>query len=233
MPIETAAGGETCGCDPETFRQGVCFSGHGMKKIGRQISVLRKFGMGKGARGDRQWKKVGFRPIRSVRMVQKDKKKQAVPATARALNTENRTVNVMDNEVMTMEQSTVAKTQTTGRGRYSNTAAVNTARVERSEGVSTVSSAARKAGRDLQSGLELLDLDFLLGVVENTSALEDQDVTMRKLSFTELVRTNRVHEIDSNALKAYALDQDAHFGKEIQVEAFKELAERTSSNAGK
>ena len=139
----------------------------------------------------------------------------------------------MDNEVMTMEQSSVAKTQTTGRGRYSNTAVVNTARVERTEGVSTVSSAARKAGRDLQSGLELLDLDFLLGVVENTGALENQDVTMRKLSFNELVRTNRVHEIDSNALKVYALDQDAHFGKEIQVEAFKELAERTASNAGK
>jgi len=69
--------------------------------------------------------------------------------------------------------------------------------------------------------------------VENTSALENQDVTMRKLSFNELVRTNRVHEIDSNALKVYALDQDAHFGKEIQVEAFKELAERTASNAGK
>jgi len=130
-----------------------------------------------------------------------------------------------------MEKGSVAKVQTTGRGRYSNTAAVTPARPEGA--VEKTATVARRAGRDLQSGMELLDLDFLLGVVENVDANDEQDIVMRKLSFNELVRTNRIHEIDSNALKVYAMDADAHFGKEIQVEAFKELAERTATNAGK
>ena len=155
-----------------------------------------------------------------------------VPAATSAPSEDNEAVNVTDNEVKNMETSSVTKVQTTGRGRYSNTAA-GTARVERADAGEKGTPAARRAGRDLQSGLELLDLDFLLGVVENVDAGNEQDVTMRKLSFNELVRTNRIHEIDSNALKTYAVDADAHFGKEIQVEAFKELAERTATNASK
>lgn len=142
-------------------------------------------------------------------------------------------VNVMDSEVTNMETGSVSKVQTTGRGRYSNTAAATPVRTEGAGTGDKTAPVARRAGRDLQSGLELLDLDFLLGVVENIDANNEQDIVMRKLSFNELVRTNRIHEIDSNALKVYAVDAEAHFGKEIQVEAFKELAERTATNAGK
>jgi len=139
----------------------------------------------------------------------------------------------MDSEVTNMETGSVSKVQTTGRGRYSNTATATPVRTEGAGAGEKTAPVARRAGRDLQSGLELLDLDFLLGVVENIEANNEQDIVMRKLSFNELVRTNRIHEIDSNALRVYAMDAEAHFGKEIQVEAFKELAERTATNAGK
>lgn len=87
---------------------------------------------------------------------------------------------------------------------------------------------ARKSGRDMHSGMELLALDFLLSIVENIEANEKSDITMRKLCFNELIRTNQLREVDSKALKGYSMDADAHFGKDIQCHALGELAERTS-----
>ncbi len=93
----------------------------------------------------------------------------------------------------------------------------------------TPSSSARgRRGKDLSSGLELIEVDFLLDVVENTKSDETKDVTMRKLAFEDLMRRNKIHELDSAALKIYALNESDLYGKDIQFEAFKELAERTS-----
>jgi hypothetical protein len=83
--------------------------------------------------------------------------------------------------------------------------------------------------RDLAGGMELLDVDFLAGVVENTKANGGNDVMMRRLGFNELVRREKVSAVDSITLKAYAKDKRRLYGKDIQCEALKELAKRTGS----
>jgi hypothetical protein len=87
----------------------------------------------------------------------------------------------------------------------------------------------RKTGKDLQSGMELLGLDFLLKVVENTNdGSDEKDVTMRKLNFKELQRRGKLNRTASNALKIYAINKGNLYGKDIQCEAMKSLAERTA-----
>ncbi len=81
--------------------------------------------------------------------------------------------------------------------------------------------------RDLQSGMELLELDFLLSIVENTKGNAQNDVTMRKLNFNEVLRREKQEQIDSNALTVYAVNAGNLYGKDIQCEATKELARRT------
>jgi hypothetical protein len=86
----------------------------------------------------------------------------------------------------------------------------------------------KKREKDLQSGMELLGEDFLLSIVEKTNGDDDEkDVTMRKLNFRELARRNKLNQADSNALKIYAINQGNLYGKDIQCEAIKALAERT------
>jgi hypothetical protein len=87
---------------------------------------------------------------------------------------------------------------------------------------------SRRRSRDLQSGMELLGLDFLLSIVENTDSDVELDVTMRKLNFNELIRTEQLQAVDSNVLKVYALNEDGFYDKHIQYESIKELAARTS-----
>lgn len=87
----------------------------------------------------------------------------------------------------------------------------------------------KKQGRDLQSGMEILDSDFLLKIVEKTNGDDDEkDVAMRKLNFKELLRRGDLSQADSKALMAYALNKDNIYGKDIQCEAMKKLAERTA-----
>ncbi len=86
----------------------------------------------------------------------------------------------------------------------------------------------RKRGRDMTGGMELLEVDFLLGVVEDTGGADKNDVMMRKLCFNELVRADHRGEIDSVALSTYAVDTDKLYGKDIQCQAMLELTERTS-----
>ena len=86
---------------------------------------------------------------------------------------------------------------------------------------------AKKRGKDLHSGMELLELDFLLSVVENTKGDGKNDVTMRKFNFNELLRREQLNEADSSALKVYARNKGNLYGKDIQCEAMKELTERT------
>jgi len=86
---------------------------------------------------------------------------------------------------------------------------------------------AEEREADLNSGMELLELDFLLGIIENTKGDDRNDVTMRKLNFNELLRRNKQDQIDSAALKVYALNIGNLYGKDIQCEAMKELTKRT------
>jgi len=81
--------------------------------------------------------------------------------------------------------------------------------------------------KDLAGGMEILDLDFLLSIVENTTGNDKNDVIMRKLTFDELLRRDELDTIDSNALKMYAINDANLYGKTIQCEAMKVLTERT------
>jgi histone H3/H4 len=84
----------------------------------------------------------------------------------------------------------------------------------------------KRAG-DVTGGMELLELDFLLRVVEDTKGDDKNDVAMRRLSFDELLRRKNQDRIDSNALTVYAVNKYDLYGKNIQCEAMKELTRRT------
>jgi hypothetical protein len=82
--------------------------------------------------------------------------------------------------------------------------------------------------KDLAGGMEILDLDFLLSIVENTEGNDKNDVAMRRLTFDELLRREQLDTIDSNALRVYAMNEGELYGKVIQCEAMKVLTERTT-----
>ena len=90
------------------------------------------------------------------------------------------------------------------------------------------SDSAKEKAKDLDSGMELLEPNFLLSVIENTKGNDANDVAMRKFTFNELLRRKNQNQIDSYALKVYALDAGNLYGKTIQCEAIKELTKRTS-----
>lgn len=81
---------------------------------------------------------------------------------------------------------------------------------------------------DLTSGMELLELDFLLSVVANTAGRDKNSVTMRKLAFNELVRRAKLNHIRSGILKLYAINKENLYGKNIQCEAISEMSRRTA-----
>jgi hypothetical protein len=81
--------------------------------------------------------------------------------------------------------------------------------------------------KDLASGMEILELDFLLSIIENIDGDDKNDVTMRRLNFNELFRREQLDTIDSSALKVYAKNERNLYGKVIQCEAMKELTKRT------
>jgi hypothetical protein len=84
-----------------------------------------------------------------------------------------------------------------------------------------------RAGRNLAGGMDLLELDFLLGVIENTDGEDKNDVSMRKLTFNEVLRRNQQSDMDSASLSVYAVDEKNLYGKDIQCAAIKELTRRT------
>jgi len=84
-----------------------------------------------------------------------------------------------------------------------------------------------RTNHDLNSGMELLELDFLLSIVEQTGGEDKNDVTMRRLTFDELLRRNNQDRIDSKALSVYAVNKNDLYGKNIQCQAIKELTKRT------
>lgn len=82
--------------------------------------------------------------------------------------------------------------------------------------------------RDLAGGMEILEEDFLVRIVEETEGDDNNDVMIRKLSFNELVRRGKLGAADSGALKVYVVNERNVYSKDIQCEAMKELAERTA-----
>jgi hypothetical protein len=77
----------------------------------------------------------------------------------------------------------------------------------------------------------LLELDFLLGVIENIDGVDKNDVAMRKLTFNEVLRRNQQNEVDSAPLAVYAVDEKGLYGKDIQCAAMKELNRRTDQKS--
>ncbi len=96
------------------------------------------------------------------------------------------------------------------------------------ERVVDLQSSAEGRNKDLNSGMELLEMEFLLSVVENTAGNDEKDVTMRKLNFNEILRRGKQDQIDSGALVVYAMDSDRLYGKVIQCAATSELSKRTA-----
>jgi len=90
----------------------------------------------------------------------------------------------------------------------------------------------KERGKDLAGGMEMLEQDFLVRTVEKTKGDDNDDVMMRKLSFNELLRRGQLKAADSSALKVYAVNKGNLYGKDIQYEAMKELAERTGLRSG-
>ena len=90
----------------------------------------------------------------------------------------------------------------------------------------------KERGKDLAGGMEMLEQDFLVGTVEKTKGDDKDDVMMRKLGFNELLRRGQLKAADSSALKVYAVNKGNLYGKDIQCEAMKELAERTGLRSG-
>ncbi len=82
--------------------------------------------------------------------------------------------------------------------------------------------------KDLNGGMELLELNFLLSIIENTNGDDEKDVIIRKLNFKELLRRGKLNQVNSNVLKIYAINKGNLYGKDIQCEAMKNLAERTT-----
>ncbi len=85
--------------------------------------------------------------------------------------------------------------------------------------------------RDVSSGMEILDLDFLVKIVENTKGRNKKDVMMRKLVFEELIRREQVGAVDSKALNIYTMNKSKLYSKKIQCGAMKALAERTKARS--
>jgi hypothetical protein len=88
-----------------------------------------------------------------------------------------------------------------------------------------------RTGRNLAGGMDLLEMDFLLGVIENTDGDDKNDVAMRRLSFNEVLRRNQQSDIDSSSLSVYAVDEKDLYGKDIQCAAMKELTRRTEQKS--
>ncbi len=98
---------------------------------------------------------------------------------------------------------------------------------EAKSGTARPDSPVKREKRDFNAGMELLTREFLVEVVERTGTVEMQDVTMRNLCFTELVRRDELWAVSSDALKTYTLDREGAFNKSVRYQAMKELAGRT------
>ena len=114
--------------------------------------------------------------------------------------------------------------------RSTSTKIVELGGTEETAGEATMEKKTR-GSRNLAGGMEMLEMDFLLGVIENTDGDDKNDVAMRRLSFNEVLRRNQQSEIDSAALSVYSVDEKDLYGKDIQCAAMKELTRRTEQKS--
>lgn len=173
----------------------------------------------RGTTGPREWTMMAER---------RNKTEVAVPE--KMPDAQNITKTERVQEVKEMETTTITKTQAK-QGRYATIGRSGNNKEEKTA-ERKARSEATKRGRDLHGGMELLELDFLLDMVENIDGMDEYALTMRKLSFHELARTTRLSEIDSNALKYYCMDEDGIYDRRTQCEAMQELASRTEQSLG-
>ncbi len=82
--------------------------------------------------------------------------------------------------------------------------------------------------KNVNSGMDVLEIGFLIDVVENTESNDINDVTMQGFSFNEVLRRKNQNRIDSSVLKTYAVNKGNRYSKNIQREALKELSARTA-----
>lgn len=95
--------------------------------------------------------------------------------------------------------------------------------------VGFASSRNRRKSADLESGLELLELPFLAGLVSDIEDTGLLDIQIRIIAFNEIVRREKLGRIEGKTLKIYAKNSQNIFGKSIQCRAIGELACRTSN----
>lgn len=100
------------------------------------------------------------------------------------------------------------------------------------EAADTANNEKQKKARDLTSGMEILDLDFLVKIVEKTRGKNKKNVTMRQLVFNELARREQLSAISSKTLNFYTINKGNIYDKNIQCEAMAELAKRTRPRSG-
>jgi hypothetical protein len=85
--------------------------------------------------------------------------------------------------------------------------------------------------RDTSGGMEILSREFLVGVVERTSAIEKLDISIRSMCWNELSRRDELFAVSSESLKIYILNERGFFDKAIRREAMVELAGRTENES--
>lgn len=146
------------------------------------------------------------------------------------IKSENNNKSEHTEEVNDMVTSTIVETQSDINANAAVAAADEMASAPRiKEASAPKASHAKRRGRDLSSGMDMMEMDFMLDVVEETAGDLETEISMRQLCFNEILRRESLHEVGSSALKVYATNGPV-YGKDIQCEAMKELAIRTTQN---
>ena len=129
---------------------------------------------------------------------------------------------LLDRRCKEMAWSAIEKNSATKKGTGGKTVELHSA--DNENGGDT----AKQGNRNLDGGMEILDVEFMLSIIENTKGDDKNDVKMRRLNFDELIRRKQLNAIDSKSLKVYAMDETELYGKDIQCAAMTELTIRTA-----
>jgi hypothetical protein len=81
--------------------------------------------------------------------------------------------------------------------------------------------------RDMQSGMELLAVEFIMNLAEKTDFDTRQEAVMHNIGLNELIRRDKLDRLDSKTLAAYATNDGNFYSGQIQCSAMQILAKRT------
>ena len=84
-----------------------------------------------------------------------------------------------------------------------------------------------QTNRDMQSGMELLGVEFVLDLAEKTDFDTRDEAVMHNIGLNELIRRGSFELIDSNTLAAYVTNDGNFYSTQIQCSAMQVLAQRT------